>query len=247
MESILVIGAGVFGLSTALAASKDHHVVLIDDGNPNAASRGLGRIYRSQYPREEYEGLARDARALWETEPFRGNFHKAIKRIVHPDGTQDEDQDAAWIDARLVMHNALREAEERGVSVVSDSVTQLIWDERRCIGVMTRTGVSFYANTILLALGAALPGFLEREKRPIGDVCEAIVVPWMCLRLSDDKYSELKEKDIMVHPGLAFRDDPYRWLSCPNVAQQLITLRSVDGAKDYTPKRCAEWILRLEP
>ena len=214
MDTILIIGAGVFGLSTALAASSTSQVTLIDDGDASAASRGLGRIYRSQYPRKEYEELALDAKNAWEAGPFHDNFHHAIKNIEYPDGTRDKDPDAAWIDASVVMRNALQEAKQRGVTVVSGTVTKLIWGEQRCIGARTHTGTEYYASIVLLSLGAALPSFLEREGRSIGDICEAIAIPWMCVQLSDQKYNELMDKGITVLPGRGTRRFPCNCFDC---------------------------------
>ncbi|KAL2022061.1 hypothetical protein VTK56DRAFT_6105 [Thermocarpiscus australiensis] len=226
MQSLLIVGAGVFGLSTALAASaasEEHQVTLIDDGYVNSASRGLGRIYRSQYPREEYERLALEAKELWKKGIFSKNFHKTTKIIVHPDGSEERDDGAAWIDANVTMREALKEAEKRGVRIIEGRVSRLVWDGSRCIGATTRDGRSFFASTVLLALGAALPSFLADEKRPIDGICEPIVVPWMCAQLTSEQYEQLKTKPIVVHPGageyLPPNNDMKIWVNNPRTAR----------------------------
>jgi glycine/D-amino acid oxidase-like deaminating enzyme len=201
MQSLLIVGAGVFGLSTALAASGEYQVTLIDDGFENSASRGIGRIYRSQYPRKEYEKLALEAEKLWKGGAFSKNFHKTLRIIVQADGSEERDDGAAWIDANKTMREALEKAKEDGVTIIKDRVSCLIWDGSRCTGATTRDGRSVLADTILLALGAALPSFLAQERRHIDDICEPIVVPWMCAQLNNEQYDQLRTKPIVVRPG----------------------------------------------
>lgn len=133
---------------------------MIDDGYADSASRGLGRIYRSQYPRKVYETLALEAKELCKSGDFKEFFHETVKITVRPDGSEEKENEAARVDAHLVMLKARDQAKRKGVGVVTDTVLHLLWDGSRCIGVMTQQGVPFHADTVLLALGAALPGFL---------------------------------------------------------------------------------------
>ncbi len=67
---ILVVGAGVFGLTAALEARRrGHHVRLLDQGpipHPLAASTDISKVIRMEYgPDETYMALAEEARAGW--------------------------------------------------------------------------------------------------------------------------------------------------------------------------------------
>jgi glycine/D-amino acid oxidase-like deaminating enzyme len=211
MSAILVVGAGVFGLSTALAASKSRQVsqvTLVDDGYHDAASRGLGRIFRSQYPREEYEELAQTAKPLW-VATYSAFFHEKTKSITYPNGSHEEDPNAAWIEARKVMDDALREAKEMGIVFVEDTIDRLTWSGRRCTGAVTCKGFQVQADKTLLALGAGLPGFLASEGRRVNDTTRfsiddfytPIAFPWIRIQLDEDTFQLLKSRPITVYPG----------------------------------------------
>jgi hypothetical protein len=164
----------------------------------DSASRSLGRIYRSHYPQREYEKLGLEANRLWKSGDLKEYFHETAKVTMQPDGSEDIETGAARLDAHRILLKAGEEAKRRGVKIVTDTVVHLLWDGSRCIGAATRVGAAFHADTVLLALGAALQSFLAREKLPIDDICEFIVVPWMHTQLSEQQYEELKEKSILV-------------------------------------------------
>src|SRR5215813_9070452 len=66
---LIVVGGGVFGLSTALEAARRGRTVLMIDRravpNPIAASFGPSRKIRSTYLDEHYTRLALEAMAAW--------------------------------------------------------------------------------------------------------------------------------------------------------------------------------------
>ncbi|PGH23330.1 hypothetical protein AJ80_02582 [Polytolypa hystricis UAMH7299] len=71
-SSILIVGGGVFGLSTALALATRHHsgkITLIDSSptipNPHGSSVDSSRIIRADYAREPYAKLAATAIEKW--------------------------------------------------------------------------------------------------------------------------------------------------------------------------------------
>ena len=82
--SYLIIGAGVFGLSTALrlARSKpEARVVVLDRNdvpNPASASYDLNKIIRADYRDPFYMKLALEACAAWEADPlYAPHFHQS--------------------------------------------------------------------------------------------------------------------------------------------------------------------------
>jgi glycine/D-amino acid oxidase-like deaminating enzyme len=200
---LLIVGGGVFGVSTALVAVAQYRqVTLIDDQDQHyAASRGHGRIYRTRYPRHDYEELALAAGPGWHTDRFKKYFHTHTRVVHDKDGTITEDHDSAWIEAARVMEDGFRLAAERGVKIVTDTASSLLWDGDRCIGVATVNHGQWLANVILLTLGASLPMFLRSQSRPIDDICESVMVPWMCVQLNDEQYLEKTKKPFLVKVG----------------------------------------------
>jgi len=69
-DRVLVVGAGVFGVTAALELrGRGHDVTLVDQGpipNPLAASTDVSKVIRMEYgPDEDYMALAEEARAGW--------------------------------------------------------------------------------------------------------------------------------------------------------------------------------------
>ncbi|KAM3079624.1 hypothetical protein ACMFMG_006036 [Clarireedia jacksonii] len=80
--SVIIVGSGVFGLSTAYAMTRDpafikSRITLVDAwdfepssskesvGNPRSANFDTSRIIRSEYPHSAYATLARESQDLW--------------------------------------------------------------------------------------------------------------------------------------------------------------------------------------
>ncbi|KAL3421184.1 FAD dependent oxidoreductase [Phlyctema vagabunda] len=83
--SIIIVGSGVFGLSTAYAMTRDPvyantTITIVDawdfevsstkesSGNPRSANFDTSRIIRSEYPHSAYANLARESQTLWRGE-----------------------------------------------------------------------------------------------------------------------------------------------------------------------------------
>ncbi|OJJ63948.1 hypothetical protein ASPSYDRAFT_140286 [Aspergillus sydowii CBS 593.65] len=80
-DSILIVGAGIFGLGTALELSKRGYtnITVIDRYNvpvPDGSSVDISRIIRVEYSDEFYAKLAREALAEWNT-TFKEHFHQS--------------------------------------------------------------------------------------------------------------------------------------------------------------------------
>lgn len=195
--SIIIVGAGVFGLSTAMAASASLKVTLIDDLKTDSASRAVGRTFRTHYPRSEYTVLAEQARTLWQDKDV---FHDVSRQVHENERIVSKSHDAGWIEAKRFMAELL-EAAKRKVEFVNDSAVSLIWDGHRCTGVATESGRAFRTDRILLALGGGLPAFLKSEKRPIDDICYPAICAWLHVQLDDEQYEQLKDTPIRTYPG----------------------------------------------
>src|SRR6266436_9286203 len=92
---LIVVGAGVFGLSTALEAGRrGRRTLCVDRGavpNPVAASYGPSRKIRSTYLDPHYTGLALEAMAEWrriEAETRR-ELYVAVGNLNVSDGGAD--------------------------------------------------------------------------------------------------------------------------------------------------------------
>lgn len=82
-SSYLIVGAGCFGASTALALKKakpNAHVTLVDRTPypcPSAAAHDLNKIIRAEYEDPMYMRLALEAQEQWRTDPvLKPYFHK---------------------------------------------------------------------------------------------------------------------------------------------------------------------------
>lgn len=197
MPHLIVVGCGVFGLSTAIAAADKYTVEVISDNEKTSASWAPARIYRCLYPRDPYTTLANSARSWWKTQT---TYHSCPRRIYEADGRVIDDDSSAWVEAGKAMEEARRRAIDQGVKFVSATVTGIEWDGSHCKGVKTTTE-TFKADIVLLALGYRLPSFLAAQGRSIDTLCYPAAVPWLNLKLDDEQYAQLKGKPITIHPG----------------------------------------------
>ncbi|TQN63818.1 L-pipecolate oxidase, partial [Colletotrichum shisoi] len=96
-RSIIVVGGGVFGLSTVLWLLKskpDCTVVLVDPtelSNPKAASHDISKILRDDYPNLLYAPLAIEAMNYWRTDAlFKSFYHEVGVLRADPGGHNDK-------------------------------------------------------------------------------------------------------------------------------------------------------------
>ncbi|CBF76360.1 hypothetical protein AN4975.2 [Aspergillus nidulans FGSC A4] len=94
-DNILIVGGGVFGLSTALSLSKRHpnsKVTLLEASptipNPHGSSVDSSRIIRADYSNPTYAKLASEAVDLWRTTEWghEGRYTQNGLLLVYPDG-----------------------------------------------------------------------------------------------------------------------------------------------------------------
>ncbi|KAL5340434.1 FAD dependent oxidoreductase [Aspergillus crustosus] len=80
-DRVIIIGAGVFGLSTALHLAKSGHSALtvLDRSMPpvpDGSSVDISRVIRFDYGDKVYAQLGKEAYDLWNTEEYRESFHQ---------------------------------------------------------------------------------------------------------------------------------------------------------------------------
>ncbi|KAL4810415.1 FAD dependent oxidoreductase [Aspergillus unguis] len=94
-ENILIVGGGVFGLSTALSLSRRHpnsKITLLEASptipNPHGSSVDSSRIIRADYSNATYAKLASEAVDLWRTTEWgqEGRYTQTGLMLVYPDG-----------------------------------------------------------------------------------------------------------------------------------------------------------------
>ncbi|KAI9373737.1 FAD dependent oxidoreductase [Aspergillus egyptiacus] len=94
-EKILIIGGGVFGLSTALSLSKRHptsQITLLEASptipNPHGSSVDSSRIIRADYSHPTYAKLAAEATGRWRRTEWGhdGRYTQNGLLLVYPDG-----------------------------------------------------------------------------------------------------------------------------------------------------------------
>ncbi|KAE8222109.1 hypothetical protein CF319_g4642 [Tilletia indica] len=124
MASFLIIGAGVFGASTALHLKKHfpHASVTILERSqqtspaPDAASSDLNKIIRADYADDAFRRLAVEAIAQWRTDERLRPFYHEVGLLLHslpyPSKSAGSGLDAAWATARKGVEGAERVAKE---------------------------------------------------------------------------------------------------------------------------------------
>ncbi|PYH43003.1 NAD(P)/FAD-dependent oxidoreductase [Aspergillus saccharolyticus JOP 1030-1] len=79
-QRIVIVGAGVFGLSTALSLAQDgyHSITVLDRSMPpvpDGSSNDISRVIRFDYGDKVYAQLGKEAFDLWNTEEYAASFH----------------------------------------------------------------------------------------------------------------------------------------------------------------------------
>lgn len=218
-KTLIIVGAGVVGVSTALEAiTKYDRVFLIDDPQPfiKPASKGLGRIVRAEYgDNKEYSDLASSSLDRIKKGDCSRFFHQSGRVVFEPDGKSfrevnfedlqgvPDKQSAGWIEAAHSLQHILGTAQGKGVELLLRRVVGLLWEDTACVGVEMDDGTTLAGTAVLLAMGYKVPEFLRRQDRPMEEgLCKIVLVPWGQVELSPEQYEELKGKPIHVVPGI---------------------------------------------
>ncbi|KIW94030.1 uncharacterized protein Z519_05346 [Cladophialophora bantiana CBS 173.52] len=153
-QQILIVGAGVFGLSTALSLLSNptynaSRITIIDASpslpNPSGSSVDANRIVRADYAGKHYAQLASQAQELWRD--TRKEAWGGEGRYYEPGFvlTADEDKDAYLMES---LANVRRLAEESGRNVDSSKIRELHGQDeiRKATGYDGVSGDHGYAN-----------------------------------------------------------------------------------------------------
>ncbi|EAW13713.1 NAD(P)/FAD-dependent oxidoreductase [Aspergillus clavatus NRRL 1] len=94
-ERIIIIGAGVFGLSTALKLAQDGYtsVTVLDrcmPPVPDGSSNDISRVIRFDYGDPIYARIAKEAYDLWKTPEYSEAFHQTPCLWVSQEGTPEQ-------------------------------------------------------------------------------------------------------------------------------------------------------------
>ncbi|KAF9485974.1 FAD dependent oxidoreductase [Pholiota conissans] len=101
-ESILIVGAGCFGVSTAYHLLQRGYtdVTIIDRSPvipaPDAASNDINRIVRSSYSDKFYAKLARDAILSWKDKKWGGSYHESGVVVLGSSSSGETYADGAY-------------------------------------------------------------------------------------------------------------------------------------------------------
>jgi sarcosine oxidase/L-pipecolate oxidase len=94
-DRIIIVGAGVFGLSTALRLKEEGYkaVTVLDRSMPpvsDGSSNDISRIIRFDYGDPIYADIAKEAYDLWKTDDYSDAFYPAPCFWVCQEGTPEE-------------------------------------------------------------------------------------------------------------------------------------------------------------
>lgn len=157
-SSILIIGAGVFGLSTALSLLKRPHyaaskITILDASetlpNPSGSSVDASRIVRADYSNQVYSRLAAQAQLLWRDTTDGGWGGEG--RYYEPGFVLTVDSEGEKVGyVKKSMRNAVARAEESkkdaGGKLRTVEVLETEDDNKRVTGYKHASGKSGYVN-----------------------------------------------------------------------------------------------------
>lgn len=92
---IIIIGAGIFGLSTALKLVEDGYtsVTILDRSIPpvpDGSSNDISRVIRFDYGDDVYAGIAKEAYHLWKSPEYKDAFHQTPCIWVSQEATPEQ-------------------------------------------------------------------------------------------------------------------------------------------------------------
>ena len=112
MSRFIVVGAGVFGASTALHLARDtsnSEIYLfglpIDSAQP--ASIDINKVVRKEYASDLYRSLADEAMRAWQHEDFKSFYHKSGWVVIH--GKQDSSLPRPPVESKRMTQKELRQ------------------------------------------------------------------------------------------------------------------------------------------
>jgi sarcosine oxidase/L-pipecolate oxidase len=93
-QQIVIIGAGAFGLGTALRLKEEGYksVTILDRSVPpvpDGSSNDISRVIRFDYGDAVYAEIAKEAFHLWKTPDYQEAFHQTPCLWVCQDGPQN--------------------------------------------------------------------------------------------------------------------------------------------------------------
>jgi len=150
VSTLVIVGAGIMGLSTAVAAKKKYPastIHLVDFKSPiPPASRDSSRIVRAAYASEAYRALSQEALVMWETDPlYKSFFHKTGWTVVQkgeamsiPAGATKVPTERCremWPRAKLDGDETITEDEDLGWAEAKNAIDAIL-DHTKSIGVI---------------------------------------------------------------------------------------------------------------
>jgi sarcosine oxidase/L-pipecolate oxidase len=215
-KSVLVVGGGTFGTSTAyhlsLRPEKYKNITVLDRfsvPSQEAAGNDINKVIRNDYADQLYARLATEAMKLW-ADPqglYKGLYHRTGWLLGAAAGSKDFvrqsaetarnlglvvahsisateirerwplitgemdgwstvwNPSAGWTNARGALTQLAQAAQENGVRYIDGAqghVVQLLYSEKgRCTGVQAADGSAYFADTVILAAGAAAATLLD--------------------------------------------------------------------------------------
>ncbi|PRP81486.1 sarcosine oxidase [Planoprotostelium fungivorum] len=111
--TFIIVGAGVFGASTALVLAKrypDREIILIDrhqPPSPDGSSVDSSRIVRADYAKEEYTKLMIEAEAIWKGDRELSQHYRPSGLLLCDEGQTGYVKEAYQVVTRLAVPQSL--------------------------------------------------------------------------------------------------------------------------------------------
>lgn len=128
-ERIIIVGAGIFGLSTALnLVEQGYSSVTVLDRSvppvPDGSSNDISRVIRFDYGDKIYAQIAKEAYDLWKTPEYRDAFHETPCMWISQESTPEQPVQPGGVEYRIKTQQVLTELGQEWHPVRS-------WEEAR--------------------------------------------------------------------------------------------------------------------
>ncbi|KAH8660145.1 FAD dependent oxidoreductase [Xylariales sp. PMI_506] len=241
-DRLIIVGAGVFGLSTALELSRRgfSNVTVLDRYNPpvpDGSSVDISRIIRPDYADAFYAQLGLEALKGWETEYsdyfyrsglifatedenseylegskknllklgqsitlFSGNEVRQKYSGIQGDLSRAHgywNESSGWADAEGAIRFLAHQCSLAGVSFITGArgtVTSLLRDGKRVVGVQTKAQVELHCDLLILATGAWTAQLLNMSQ-----VSVSTAQPVGFMQLTPEEAAELSKCPVMIN------------------------------------------------